>query len=328
MKRLPLLLGILLLFAACEKDIEFNGEVTNPLMVINSLVAQDSLFEIKVTKSRFFMQYEDTFETVKNATVELYVNGVLSETMTHAGNGRYTSNYKVTDGDLIRIVSQAPDLKTTTAEMRVAPVADVVKLDTTMVIHSRYPIINYPYYGESNASVYDTIGWTTYCTINCKLTFRDPPGSENFYRLIVSNKKQYDYYSVNHVRYKKDDLVFGEKEQNSGGIIDEGGSNTYGTFTNELFEGKTYPLTFSFDVSYTYYLDSIQEGGFNRSENAEYVIDLQTLSKSYYLYLITSSKYSSDDMFAEPVQIHSNVIGGTGIVGNYSHRLIPLKLSF
>jgi len=214
--------------------------------------------------------------------------------------------------------------------MRVVPATDVVNLDTTMVIQSRWPIVEYPNYGQVDTNEGDTIGWTTYCTINCRLTFRDPPGSENCYRLTVSNKQYYDSinYFINQVWFQKTDLAFGENDQNSGGIIDVGGSNTYGTFTNELFKGRNYPLTFSFDVSYSFYLDGIPRGGYYRYENSEFTIDLQTISKSYYYYLITSSKYTADDLFAEPVQIHSNVEGGTGIVGNYSHRLIPLKLSF
>lgn len=330
MKRLPLLLGLmLLLLAACEKDIEFNGEVTNPLMVINALVPQDSLFEIKITKSRFFMQHEDTFETVKDATVELFVNGALSETMSHAGNGRYISSYKVTEGDLVRLVAQAPHLKTTTAEMNIASAANVVSLDTSVVIQSNWPIEDYNYDEEKNVYTYDTIGWNYTCTIHFKLIFSDPPDMDNFYRLVVYKKEYYDsiHYYISPVWYEKSDLVFGENEQNSGGIIDDGDYNAYGTFTDELFEGKNYPLTFSIDVNYSYFLDGNIVGYPYRSGPSDIFIDFQTLSKSYYLYLVTSSKYTADDLFAEPVQIHSNVMGGTGIVGNYSNHLIPIKLA-
>lgn len=328
MKRLPLLLGILLLLAACEKDIEFNGEVTNPLMVINAIIPQDSLFEVKVTKSRFFTQYEDTFETVKNATVELYINGVFAETMTHTGNGHYTSGYRVTDGDLIRIVSEAPNLKTTTAEMRVASAANVVSLDTSIVIQAHSPIVDLNYYEGNNAYTYDTIGWNYTCTIHFKLIFSDPPDMDNFYRLVVYTNEYYDpiHYLNRSVWYEKSDMVFGENKQNSGGIINDGDYNAYGTFTDELFEGKNYPLTFSIDVNYSYFLDENVVGYPHRSEPSDIFIDLQTLSRSYYLYLVTSSKYTPDDLFAEPVKIHSNVIGGTGIVGNYNNHLIPIKL--
>ncbi len=333
MKRLPLLLGLMLLLAACEKDIEFNGEVTDPLMVINSIVSQDSLLEIKVTKSCFFMQHEDTFETVKNATVELHVNGDYSEVMTHAGNGRYVSHYKVSEGDLVRIVSQAPNLKTASAEMQIVPNVNVVRFDTSLVINSSSPILDYRY-DDNVGFMNDTIGWSCWCTVNCKLTFSDVPNSEDFYRLVVYNKSYVDSvnYYINPVWYEKADVVFGEKNQTENEVIENSNYNRYGTFSDELFDGKNYPLTFSFDATFRFNLDGTpyngshqSGGGFYQPNFIDYYIDLQTLSKSYFLYLATSSIYNSDDLFAEPVQIHSNVVGGTGIVGNYSHHLIPVN---
>lgn len=336
MKRIPLLLGLMLLLAACEKDIEFNGEVTDPLMVVNAIIPQDSLLEVKITKSRFFMQYEDTFETVKDATVELYVNGEFSESMLHAGNGRYISHYKLIEGDRIHLVSRAPNLKTTTADMQVVPPVTVVKLDTSLVIHAQNPILGFRFDDYENI-ITDTIGWTYWCTVNCKLTFSDPPNSENFYRLAILNKYYIDSvnYNTNYEWFEKTDVVFGENNQAANDMIDEGNYNTYGTFTDDLFDGKKYRLTFSFDATFRHYKNGTPPsdyipsgGGFYTAKPNELYIDIQHLSKSYYLYLVTSSKYNNDDLFAEPVQIHSNVNGGIGILGNYSHNLIQLNSTF
>jgi hypothetical protein len=339
MKRLPLFIGLmLLLLASCEKDIEFNGEVTEPLMVINAIIPQDSLFEIRVTKSRFFMQYEDTFETVKNATVELYVNGVLNDTMAHAGNGLYTSNYKLNEGDWVRIVSQAPNLKTCTAEMQIVQPVTLVKLDTSIVINSEYPIVDYQY-DDDLGFLIDTIGWTSSCTINCKLTLSDKPNEENFYRLVIFNKLYNDsvHYNINYNWFERTDVVFGEGNQVGNDMVEvENGSyNMYGTFTDELFDGKNYPLTFSIEATLKRYIDGPPSGGsslpgwgYSPARPSEIVIDLQTLSKSYYLYMVTSSSYNDGDLFAEPVQIHSNVNGGVGILGNYSHKQIQLNSTF
>lgn len=327
MKRLPLIFGLMLLLSACEKDIEFNGEVTDPLMVVNAVVPTDSIIEIKITKSRFFMHVEDTFETVKNATVELYVNDVYAETMNHAGNGRYISNYRAHEGDIVRIVSQAPGLKTTTAEMHIVSAVNVVKLDTTITDYRKYPITNSIFDESKFKYVDDTIGWNCWCTINCKLTFSDNPGNENFYRLDVINKVFRDSvnYDSQRVWYQETDVVFGENNQSEFVTIDQG-VNAYGTFTNELFKGKNYPLTFSLDVFFSYIEGENVPRSYDLSGETRFEIDLQTVNKSYYLYLMTSSNYVPDDLFAEPVQIHSNVMGGIGIIGNLSHNLIPLKL--
>jgi hypothetical protein len=72
---------------------------------------------------------------------------------------------------------------------------------------------------------------------------------------------------------------------------------------------------------------------FQRKEitGKEILVELQSLSHAYYLFLKT--RQASSDMdeiisyFTEPVQIYSNITGGIGILGNYSSSIytIPLK---
>lgn len=330
MKQLNLLYGLLLpLLMACEKDIEFSGDMVEPMMVINSISSTDTLLEIKITKSRFFLQYGDTFETVNDATVELHVNGTVIDTMANRGNGRYRSHYRLTEGDRVRIEAHAPNLPSTSAEMLVVKPVTLVKLDTSLIINDQIPKVNY-WYTDTNWTI-DTIGWVRYCTVKCKLTFSDPPNEENFYRLVLYTKEGGGPFELftQYIRFDKADVVFGETGQ-AEGLFDEMEYNRYGIFTDELFDGKNYPLTFSFQTALEWDVDSTGNEVFpdpNVMENpVELYINLQSLSKSYYLYLVTSSSYNEGDLFAEPVQIHSNIEGGIGLLGNYAHSTMKLSL--
>jgi len=53
---------------------------------------------------------------------------------------------------------------------------------------------------------------------------------------------------------------------------------------------------------------------------------LQSISKSYYLYLQTRASIKSNTFFAEPVQVYNNVDGGIGILGSYTSNVRKLTL--
>lgn len=338
MKRLLPLLCLMALLAACEKDIEFDGAITEPMLVINAVALPDTTLSVEVTESRFFLVSQDTFTTVKNATVSLFVNGTFKENCAHQANGRYTSNYRPSEGDHIRLSVSAPGLQMASAETMIPMRPVIERIDTSLSIPEAYPI-SYNYYDSQGNSIGgDTTGWNIHYKMTITLTFKDPGGQADYYRLVV--KRQRDYYQEGYfenIWYTKDDIVFGETETGADmeEIIDMGTYNIYGTFTDELFDGRSYPLTFGVEgwlyVSNEDYnsgrmpLDSTK----NASEDTEpYIIDLQALDKSYYLYLLTSSAYDPYSPFTEPVQIHTNVEHGIGILAGYAGRNRKLSLSF
>lgn len=336
MKRLLPLFCLMALLAACEKDIEFDGAVTEPMLVLNAVVLPDTTLAVQVTKSRFFLSSQDTFTTIKNATVALFVNGTFLENCSHTGNGLYTSNYRMAEGDHIRLTVAAPGLHTIAAEAIIPYRPVIERIDTSLSITEAYPI-NYGYYDPQTQSYSgDTTGWNIHSRLTVTLTFKDKGQQADYYRLVV--KRQRSYYQEGYyeqVYFTKDDIVFGETETGMEDIFDMGGYNYYGTFTDELFDGRSYPLVFSLS-EWTYVSnEDYANGGIPKdstdasSEDDEpYIIELQALNKHYFLYLLTSSAYDTYSLFAEPVQIHTNVEHGIGILGSYAGRSVRLSLTF
>src|SRR5574344_2895864 len=140
MKRLLPLLCLMALLAACEKDIEFDGAITEPMLVINAVALPDTTLSVEVTESRFFLVSQDTFTTVKNATVSLFVNGTFKENCAHQANGRYTSNYRPSEGDHIRLSVSAPGLQMVSAETMIPMRPVIERIDTSLSIPEAYPI--------------------------------------------------------------------------------------------------------------------------------------------------------------------------------------------
>ena len=93
--------------------------------------------------------------------------------------------------------------------------------------------------------------------------------------------------------------------------------NNYNVFDDELFNGKSYVLTFDVDMYNTSNVKSLDD----------YSVDVQAISKSMYLYYKTldAQQWYGDSPFSEPVQLHTNVDGGAGIVGGLTSNLLKLE---
>jgi hypothetical protein len=59
MKRFILLAISAILLASCEKEIEFNGEQTDPKLVVNSIVGTNEPVKAYISKSYFFLDYDE-----------------------------------------------------------------------------------------------------------------------------------------------------------------------------------------------------------------------------------------------------------------------------
>ena len=78
---------------SCEKDIAFKGTITDPLLVLNSLLTPASVVSVHLSQSRFILGDIKPFTPISDANVSLFVNGSLKEQLTHDANGQYMGTY-------------------------------------------------------------------------------------------------------------------------------------------------------------------------------------------------------------------------------------------
>ena len=337
MKQIRLLSGLvfLLLLVSCEKDIEFSGEITEPLLVVNSLATPDSIITVKVTESRFFLSNGYTFEPVTDATVKLFINGVFNQEMEHVSDGIYESDFKPVSGERIHLEISAPGFDPVESEVLVPEKTSIISIDTTISLSDSYPMLNGNYYGSGSNStiIYDTIGYYYNNEYNITMNFKDPSEEVNYYRLAVMAKKTFDDGTINesYSFFEFTDIVSGNSTANENSIFDfQSTNNTYNVFSDELFNGNEYPLKFKVNQSVINYKPGFEGQGYyeRNPEKVELLIDLQSVSKSYYLYMKTLSSYTGEsNFFSEPVQIHSNIEGGIGIFGSYTRNIKSIVLT-
>jgi hypothetical protein len=129
------------------------------------------------------------------------------------------------------------------------------------------------------------------------ISFADPPKTDNYYSFSVYANGYAVYFSSN-------DLVF-QDEENSFEFSGRRFSGYKAIFDDSVLKGCTYSLKI--------YIDLDNKGN-------KYEIVLSSLSKEYYLYLITrrTQAENEDNPFAEPVMVFNNINGGFGIFTGYN----------
>jgi hypothetical protein len=289
------------------------------MVVVNSFVTPDLVVSAQVSLSTFFLSNQDTFTMIDNAKVNLLVNGVIKESLKLTSDGLYVGTYHPVIGDSIRLQVQTPGKNEVDCGTRVLPQTTVLSVDTSRVFTGiTTPLTSV----NTTTKTIDTTGYAIGRTLKFVLHFSDNPSIQNYYRLVVITKTfNSKGYSVSY-SFSFDDIVSGNTPENSVGPPTSLTSNKFNVFSDDLFNGKQYPLTFSIADNVNVYYP----GKAKKAAKREVDINLQSISKSYYLYLLTRASIKTNTFFAEPVQVFSNVDGGIGILGSYTSNVVKIGL--
>ena len=295
------LLLIPVLFVQCEKDIVLELKKHGDRMVLYSFIYPDSVFRLHFSKSVDVLS-KDNYEFVENGAFKMYINSYYKGKFNFPDNemsGEWR-NFSFLPGDTVRLVAidATPDTALVTT---VIPRA--IALENLDSISSKYQ--------GTDGILYDVL--------KCNLSFTDPKYQENYYQLVIIQERwevidgEENYYREV-VDYIKDDPVFYSRNQE--GTLMEG-LDFYGMFDDELIKGA-YDLQCLVPSSY-YKL-------FWFDKKIKLTFYLYHHTTDYYKYLRTKliSDYYNGVPIFEPVNIHSNIQNGIGLVSGVSLSLDSL----
>lgn len=328
MKYLPhtlLTLIVLLLATACENEIPYHPEQQPPLLVMNALMEAES------NENHVYLHLSrgNRIESVKDASLALYVNGKQAETPQATGMNTFRITTPFHAGDRVRLEATAEAGRYhAAAEVTVPQPVDAFRVDTCM---------DYLYdYGS--CSLYRRFD----------ITMKDRPGEKNHYRLEVCNELDnlvsywdFRYDEAGNLMYDESGEVLtvigdtlitlrDEKVITSEDVIltdghpvsreDDSNSffpiigNRYNIFTDSYFTDASATLRVFTDYGYSFYPDY----WYTRiRQTHKAVVCIHSLTEAGYRYLkalncLQDDEY--DDTLMEPVCLPSNVEGGLGFV--------------
>ena len=287
------LLPIFLILSAltlsnCTKEIEFDAQDIAPRIVVNSLFTNDSIWSAHISRSVGVLE-TTSYTTIDNASVNIFDdNANLVTTLTHQGDGLYTSPTGVTPqaNQSYTIEASASGYESVNASNSIPSAVPIYQLDTVTSTNSD---------GET--------------ILEATITFQDPPNISNYYMLeVFVTGMYYDEWEQDSIEIREplqiscDDInVETVNRFNFGGF-----ENTYLylMLKDQNFDGENYSLTFSV-INYAELKEMDLFGE----------IRLVNTSEEYFNYLKSFNMYQRtiNNPFATPVQVYSNVNNGMGI---------------
>ena len=287
----------LVLFAACEKDVFIELKPGGGRLVLFSFLNADSTFNAHLSRSVSYSSIDD-YERVYDGYIKVWRNGEQIDSFRYPYKELWANRklLKINQGDLFEIIAGDSEGNIVNGKTQIPFAVAIEKLDTTK--RSTAPDVN---------------GVMTQY-INCEITFNDPPNQDNYYQLILAEEVwQKDSIGVKYfyklVNFLKDDPVFYIRDQ-EGSLL--GGIDFKGTFPDHLFKGLKYSLKIRIPTSY------IDKPLDNQKRRMNFMLLSQSSDYFDYLRSRVVAEYNYELPIVDPIKIHSNVIGGLGLVGGIS----------
>jgi hypothetical protein len=282
-----IILFLLFMLCACQLTLEVDLPPHEESIVVNSLFAADSLWGVSVFYDHQIL--DDTpFKPVENAEVVIYDESGPVETLTLNKQKYYrAATSKPVPGKRYEIRVSAPGRDPVSAFTSVPHATEIVGVKTRETFMENEP-----------ATAWD-------------ITIKDDPLVENFYRVFVTIETYYFNSQMKTLTpiYRR---VYLESDDPL--LDDENNLSENGVLINDvIFNGKEARLSVK------------MWGSLERNMTQGKIrVNVQTLSKEAYDYLITSElqRNTTDDPFAQPVNVFNNIEGGFGIFAGYNQTTL------
>ncbi len=340
-----LLLGSI--FTSCEKTIEFNLNDIKSLIVVNGTLNPENQIRIEVKKSLSVLEERNFYETIPNATVKIYEDGVFLEELAYAGKIDTFIEYQ----DYGIEVKHPYPVGFYYSENIVPKSGSTYKIEIACIgfdpvmgeTKIPFPVLIDESISSMETKNNDYGGQTIF--INAGVNFTEPINENNYYRFYAFAKRgielkimnnhhygggfsEYGSYGNPENQFNPDDFIPSDTivemadftgflasydpllNRNASTDILGTESEFTNMFSDELINGKNYTLSFYYLANRPLY-----------TEFGEYLqtdIILETISEELFLYMKSADRQyqTSHNEFSEPTPVFSNITGGLGVFGS------------
>lgn len=300
-KNIILSLSAICLLASCDKFFNTTLELPvpehTPIMAISAFInstSTDSLnFKISRTFGLFEERPEESQDNLDNAEVKLFEDGNLLHTFSN-NNSLFNAGYSTQlseafggEGKTYKLEVSHPDYSTATA---------------TQIMPIAIPLTKVEYRELNNSGGFDGTNG------EFKLTFNDPAGEDNFYELAAIQTVTYVFedYEGNVIEEEYEQPIYLGNDGPADPNVTEGYDYASILVSDTNFNGQTFTLSAEFN--------EYNDFGGGGATTATYKIYWRTVTKDYFNYSksLLDNERATDNPFAEPVSLYTNVTGGIG----------------
>ena len=280
MKKLTLI-SFLFLLVGCELIVDIDVPFPKAQLTINSFFHADSLWVASLSENQSILDVSPR-KRIEHGQIVLYHNEIPIDTLEHIFNGVYRSdNGKPIPGLEYEIRAMAEGYLSVRGRSHIPLPATITNVE---LIETTTP---------------DGFPETT-----VRVTFSDDSQATNFYQIFLESELDF-IDPTGEVKTGRNRLGIWSDDP----IVQNNGDIDYdGIFLKDIvFNGGEGVISFKTTGSNMQYFQNI-------------IVTLRTLSEDYYNYKITGSlqQNTSDNPFAQPVNVHDNIDDGFGIFAGYS----------
>ena len=290
---------LFILITSCKQRINDIPD-TGRKIVINGLITNDSLFNIRISKSLYINDISGnsgfSFYDLDSADIQIYQNNTYIDSLYHIPYYAFYSgfvfnygNYKSKSifpqpGGQYKVIAKSHNLPDASATIIIPDQVRIERVDTSAI----------------------TLAPGSYITSNvgimCKIEFKDPVDVANYYLLNIREMVGENYaYTYNNLEFRCDDPIVEEKLFS--GIKNEGIA-----FSDKVINGQKHILTVIIKKEVI--------GGYTLSDTQTVCFRLYSITEEYFRYIQNLNLYEKNfgNPLSDPVMLYSNVSGGYGMV--------------
>ena len=331
MKKFVLFILLIMSVLSCRKVISIDENYHAPAIVVNSVFSDlDDTISVYVTEGQAIYGYHEFYRVVDDAKLALYKNDVKVGDFELSSDSLVRSKYSPGYGAKYDIAMSDIDKNARYGVSVIHPSMGEAYAETSfpaaVQIDSMALVVK-------KVMDYDEM----VDALVLKVTFTDPAGEDNYYQLnaaYVKEAKAIMHYDFNEeteevIEYYSDTLIYRTNSiapsyDQVDPMISPNEDDLFGysenqflVFDDELIDGKSYTLQVVLDK----YVDEDYLNNIDTllGECILYDVGLRTIPKDLYLYYcsVDAFYWNAESVFAEPVQIYSNVENGVGILSTY-----------
>jgi len=281
------------ILSSCEENLDLALKNQSPILVLNALAGKDSLVRVNVSRTYNFKD-DKTNQTLNGATVELYNEDKLLGSLQALNDGWYQLDASFESEKEYEIIVRHPDFNAIHSKTLIPlsiPIVDVI-LEKE----------------DSNRQYYS-------------LKFDDKEASQDYYVIFLKGISLYEtngesYAYSTDLNYYSDDVVFNGNLLENATDLEQQYLLGSKTFSDYSFNGQQAKISF------------FVEKTSNWSDFAELKVLLYHVNKDYYAFERSKNMIENRKNFAfyKKINLHSNVVSGSGIFAGYAVSTMNIKL--